>query len=272
MTTALTPKDRESYARDGVIRLRSVVSDEWLETLRRGIEADLANPGPHVEIYTKGDDPGFFFNDFDMWRHIPEMRDFAFEGPLAAIAAALLNSRTIALFYDHTFVKEPGTEGLTHWHQDLPYMAVGGEQFCSSWLPLDPIDQSTTLEFIRGSHAWNRWFAPFDSMRDGSRHTSQEFERCPDIEADRAAYDIADWDMAPGDCLFFHGLIVHQGRNNPGKTKRRRIIAHRWLGDDTHFVLRDPPAEFPKSPTHLGDGDSYSEDPQFPRVYDTGAA
>lgn len=265
---SVTQADIEAYERDGVVCLRGVIEPRWIERLRDGIEQDLATPGPDVEIYTKGADPGLFFNDFDLWRHIPVLKAFAFEGPCAAIAQRLMRSKTITLMYDHLFVKEPGTQGLTHWHQDQPYMAVDGWQLCSNWIPLDPITAETTLEFVRGSHRWNRWFAPFDSLKDGTRHPSKVFERMPDIEASRRDYDIIWWELEPGDCLFFQGLIVHQGRNNPTKDTRRRTLSHRWLGDDARFILRDPPAEFPKTATRLKDGEPYRNDPQFPVIID----
>ena len=193
-----TQAEIDAYHADGVVCLRGVIAPEWIECLRAGVAADMAEPGPHVEIYTEATDPGLFFNDFDLWRHVPQMKQFALEGPCAAIAAALLGSSAITFFYDQIFVKEPGTEGLTRWHQDQPYMAVDGEQLCSNWIPLDPIRPETTLEFVRGSHRWGRWFAPFDSMLDGTRHPSAQFERCPDIEAARADYDILSWELEPG--------------------------------------------------------------------------
>ena len=42
---------------------------------------------------------------------------------------------------------------------------------------------------------------------------------------------------------------------------------HRWLGDDARYVLRDPPAEFPKYPTSLKSGEPFPNDPQFPVVW-----
>ena len=163
-----TQAEIDAYRADGVVCLRGVIEPDWIERLREGVAADMAEPGPDVEIYTKDADPGLFFNDFDLWRHVPQMKAFALEGPCAAIAGALAGASTITFFYDQIFVKEPGTEGLTRWHQDQPYMAVDGEQLCSNWIPLDPITAETTLEFVRGSHRWGRWFAPFDSMLDGS--------------------------------------------------------------------------------------------------------
>jgi len=259
--------DIEAYQRDGVVCLRNVIPQEWVERLREGVEADIASPGPHLEIYTRDDDPGMFFNDFDLWRHVPALKEFIFDGPCAGIVSQLMGSEKITFFYDHVFVKEPGTASNTHWHQDQPYMAVDGWQFCSSWIPLDPISEEITIEFVRGSHQWGRMFAPFDSLTDGSRHPSKIFERCPDIEAARDEYDIVSWELEPGDAMFFQALVVHQGRNNPTKDKRRWTITHRWLGDDATFILRDPPAEFPKYPTSLKSGQPFHIDPQFPVVW-----
>ena len=262
-----TQAEIDAYRADGVVCLRGVIEPDWIERLREGVAANMAEPGPDVEIYTKDSDPGLFFNDFDLWRHVPQMKAFALEGPCAAIAGALAGASTITFFYDQIFVKEPGTEGLTRWHQDQPYMAVDGEKLCSNWIPLDPITAETTLEFVRGSHRWGRWFAPFDSMLDGSRHPGTGFERCPDIEAARGDYDIVSWELEPGDCIFFQGLVVHQGRNNPTRDTRRRTVTHRWLGDDVRFILRNPPAEFPKYPTALRTGQPFHEDPQYPVVW-----
>lgn len=263
----ISQADIDAYVNDGVVCLRNVIPPEWIERLRIGVETDLSEPGPHAEIYTKDGDPGMFFNDFDMWRHVPILKDFVFEGPCAEIVAQLMNSEKVTFFYDHIFVKEPGTESNTHWHQDQPYMAVDGAQFCSNWIPLDLVTKEITIEFVRGSHKWGRMFAPFDSLTDGSQHPSNVFERCPDIEAAREKYEIVSWELEPGDAMFFQAKIVHQGRNNPTKNLRRRTITHRWLGDDATFILRDPPAEFPKRPTNLETGQPLYIDPQFPVVW-----
>lgn len=267
MSVSVSPEQITQFSDDGVVCLRAVIEPAWIELLRIGVERDLAEPGPHVEIYTGDDDPGYFFNDFDMWRHVPELKQFIFEGPCAAIAAQLMGATTINLFYDHLFVKEPGTTGLTPWHQDQPYMAVAGWQFCANWIPLDPISADRALEFIKGSHRWNRWFAPFDAMTGGGRYQSKDFEACPDIEAARGDYDIVYWEMEPGDVLFFHALALHQGRNNLSPDIRRRTVTHRWLGDGATFDRREPPAEFPKWPTTLEHGEPFGNDPQFPVIW-----
>ncbi|MGD8419739.1 MAG: hypothetical protein PVJ78_04870 [Gammaproteobacteria bacterium] len=87
----------ETYRRDGVVCLRKPISAEWIEVLREGLEADLAGPGPNAETHATDRDPGRFFNDFDLWRHLPVLKQFVFEGRCAGIAARRVGSSKITL-------------------------------------------------------------------------------------------------------------------------------------------------------------------------------
>ncbi|MDA1356872.1 MAG: phytanoyl-CoA dioxygenase family protein [Proteobacteria bacterium] len=268
MNRLIGESEIEAYRRDGVVVLRGAVDAKWIDTLRVAVEKDLVFPGPHVEVYTKLEDPGLFFNDFYMFKRIPEFREFALNGPGPEIAAQLMGAAQINLFFDHLFVKEPGTrESRVPWHQDQPYMAVNGEQFCSMWVPLDPISEDTMLEFVRGSHRWGKWYAPFDKMRDGSSFEGEKFEKAPDIDKERDAYDIVSWTLEPGDCLVFQALLLHQGKANLTATTRRRAIVGRYLGDDATYSVRVPPSEFPHQDPAIADGELMRNSPDFPKVW-----
>lgn len=269
MAVTISEAEIKAYREDGVTVLRNIIDPSWIESLRVAVEKALVFAGPHAEIYTKPEDPGLFFNDFYMYQRLPEFREFAFNSPCAEIAGRLMGADKINLFNDHLFVKEPGTlESLVQWHQDQPYCAVDGRQFCSVWAPLDPIPAETTVEFILGSHLWERWFAPFDAMRDGTVYGSQEFERAPDFEAERDSHEIASWTLEPGDCLAFHALIVHQGKANPTAATRRRAVIGRFLGDDAVYAERQPRSEFPHQAPPLTHGDPLSNAPaDFPQVW-----
>ncbi len=269
MTGTVGGAEIKAFQEDGVVVLRGCVAASWLDSLRVAVEKALVFSGPRAEIYTKPEDPGLFFNDFYMYQRIPEFREFAFNGPCAEIAGRLMGAASVNLFNDHLFVKEPGTPGSrVPWHQDQPYCAVSGRQFCSTWVPLDPIPEETTVEFILGSHRWERWFAPFDAMRNGAVHGSQEFERVPDFEAERDSHNIVSWTLEPGDCLVFHALSVHQGKPNLTTTTRRRAVIGRFLGDDAVYAKRDPLCEFPHNPPQLEDGEPLRNAPDdFPLVW-----
>ena len=64
------------------------------------------------------------------------------------------------------------------------------------------------------------------------------FELIPDFEAQRDDLELLSWDLELGDCIFFHGLVVHSASGNPSSKKRRRAYSTRWLGEDTRFAIR----------------------------------
>jgi ectoine hydroxylase-related dioxygenase (phytanoyl-CoA dioxygenase family) len=61
--------------------------------------------------------------------------------------------------------------------------------------------------------------------------------RLPDIEADRASFDIVSWAVEPGDVLVFHPATLHGGApTHPGS--RRQTLSLRFFGRDAVYVER----------------------------------
>ncbi len=235
------------YQRDGAVCVRQAFSPEWLAVLTRGVEANMASPGPMARDYTADGAPGRFFGDYCNWQRIPEYRDFLFHSPAAFIAGRLMAASKVNLFHEHVLVKEPGTLNPTPWHHDQPYWTVDGSQVCSIWLSLDPVPRQAAVQFVAGSHRWGRWFRPVKFV-DSTAHAAPEFEPMPNIDANADQYSLLGWDLEPGDCVVFHGLTLHGAAGVP-LLNRRRAISSRWTGDDATFVLRKgimsppPPAE-----------------------------
>jgi len=234
----VTPERIEAFQRDGVTLLQGAFSPDWIETLRRGLEKNIAAPGPHRREYTGEGKPGHFFGDYCNWRRIAEYEDFARNSPAADIAGALMGSRKVNLFHEHVVVKEPGTEERTPWHHDQPYYCVSGNDNVSLWIPLDPVPRERSVEFVRGSHRWDRWFTPTKFVGVDYERDDAGFETIPDIEAARGDYDIVSFALAPGDCAAFHFRTVHGAPGNASKGTWRRAVSFRWTGDDARFVVR----------------------------------
>lgn len=235
---AVPPAAVEAYAQEGAVCLRGLFAAEWLELLARGVERNLAEPGPFAKRYSPEGAPGLFFGDYCNWDRIAEYREFLFRSPAASIAARLMRSRKVNLFHEHVLVKEPGTLERTPWHQDQPYWTVDGDQVCSLWLPLDAVPRETCPEFVAGSHRWGEWYTPrrFVDHRDHPAHDAG-FRPVPNIDAERDRYRILSWDLEPGDCIAFHALSLHGAPGNR-LSNRRRAVVSRWTGDDARFVLR----------------------------------
>lgn len=230
-------KTKQEFRDTGVTVLRGVFSD-WVKTLQDGVEANMRDPDPNARIYKGDKGGGRFFVDYCNWDRIPEYKDFIFNSPAAEIGAELMNSEKVQLFHEHVLVKEAQTGVPTPWHQDAPYYCVDGPKTVSIWIPLDIVPRETTLEFVPGSHKWNKFYRP--QRFDGSSLNENDgLENIPDINGNRDAYEIAGWAVEPGDAVAFDYRTIHGAPANNSPTSRRRAFSLRLVGDDVRFVRRE---------------------------------
>lgn len=224
--------------------LRGAIGADHLDRLREGIDANLAAPSSRAKIASEVDDPGFFIEDFCNWRDNRAYRSVIFDSDLGEIAARLTGARTIRLYHDHMLTKAAGTRQPTPWHQDQPYYNIDGRQTCSFWIPVDPVDRASTLEFVAGSHL-GPWLMPRSFRHAEAKWFPQgSLGELPDIEADRAAYPILGWALEPGDIVAFDMLTLHAAA---GASARRRVFSVRYIGEDVRHAPR-PWATSPNFP------------------------
>lgn len=237
----------DAYQRDGAVCIRGLLSPGEVDTLRAGIEANLAHPSPRAKVASRSDDPGLFIEDFCCWQDNPNYQRTIFETPLAQTAARLMRSRTARLYHDHMLTKEPGTRQPTPWHQDQPYYNVEGFQNCSMWIPVDPVARHSTLEFVAASHR-GPWLMPRSFMdRLAKWFPEGSLADLPDVDAQRDRHRILGWELAPGDVVCFHMLALHAaGAVDAGR--RRRVFSLRFIGDD----VRHAPRRWTTSPQFPG--------------------
>ena len=256
-----------TFQRDGAVVLRSVLSPEEICTLTRGIETNLASPSSRAIVASAGDDPGYFIEDFCNWSTNDEYREIACNSALPEAAALLMASSSVQLYHDHMLTKEPRTRQRTPWHQDQPYYNVSGHQNVSFWIPVDPVRQESTLTFVAGSHL-GPWLMPRTFMDQQARWFPEgALQELPDVEADRARYEIIGWELEPGDAVAFHMLTLHAAAG-VDQDRRRRVFSVRYLGDD----MRHAPRQWTTSPEFPGLRESLPEgaplnDPRFPVVW-----
>ncbi len=155
-----------------------------------------------------------------------------------------------------------------------------GFDACSVWAPLTAVARKSALEFVRGSHRWQRRFRQTDfgaltgDARDRVRYAEDEGEPFPDIEANRDDYDILGWDMQPGDIAVFNARIIHGGSGNLDADRDLQVFNTQWLGDDVRVVFRpqgmDPDHSEAMTACGLGPGDRVGGD-LYPCVWQRGA-
>lgn len=231
--TDLTVEQIETFATDGVIHVPRAISASLIGDINALADRQMDDPGPWSTDTGADSTNGRFLTTRYLWRDDPVVRRFVLESGVAHLAEDCMRSSSVRLYTDHLLVKEPGTEEATPWHQDIPYWPFLGQRICSVWVACSTAAvEESSLEFIRGSHRWGRYFAPESFDGEGGWTDESVGERMPDIESDRTSYDILGFDVEPGDAIIFSAWIVHGSPGNTGPT-RRVAMSTRWLGDDT---------------------------------------
>ena len=258
----LTDRQIADFQRDGALMVPGIFAD-WIETIRQGIDRNMAEPGPYASENSVSE--GRFFDDYVNWTRIPEFEQIVRASPAGELAAAAMNSLNARFFHDHVLVKEPGTPKPTPWHQDSPYYFVQGTQTVSIWIPADPVTEAS-LRFIAGSHKWEKMVRPVSWADDSDFYESgEDWTPVPDPDADPDQSKVLEWAMEPGDAVLFDFRTVHGARGNFSPT-RRRALSLRWVGDDARYVER-PGRTSPPYPGHgMTEGQTLRED-WFPVIW-----
>ena len=259
----ISQSDIDAFQRDGVVLVKGLFKDH-VETLRKGIERNMAEPSEYAAENLKPGEGGRFFDDYCNWTRIPEFEEVIRTSPAAEVAADLMRSKTVQMFHDHVLVKEPGTSKPTPWHQDGPYYFVEGQQAVSFWSPLDQVREAA-LRCVAGSHLWPKPVLPTRWLAETSFYPNEDdYMSVPDPDAE--GMDIREYAMEPGDAVAFNYMTLHGARGNTSTT-RRRAFSLRLVGDDARYVER-PGRTSPPFPGHdMSPGQRLRED-WFPTLLD----
>lgn len=256
-TRPVTPEERATFWRDGVVCLRSILPVELVasmaapieEALNSSVMADLSEMADLLEtgagatrmvdeaVASSGLPRGKFKAGTDHWLVQEEFREFALHSPLPEIVAALLESSEVRLYEDSVLVKEPGTQEKTGFHQDMAYFHLDGDRVCTTWVPLDVVSAETgAVRFVVGSHRDNTKFRPNMFVSDMAIPGTEGAE-VPDYDQQVGEARIISFDTEPGDLTVHHARTIHAASGNLSRTQRRRAISVRYTGDGTRFKV-----------------------------------
>ena len=223
-----------TFDRDGVVCVRQLIASEWIERLREAVEGSLQTDEIKADVGARVGKPGMFVGGGQLWPRHPRLKSFFYESPLAEVAATIMRSSKVQFYNDGMFVKEPGADVRTPWHQDLPATQFSGMQTCSAWVALDDVTSDTgALNWIASSHK----LGLFAGVELGSgvvraHREGDDMAPIPDFDAELERYRVVSYDMQPGDVTFHNLLTVHGAGENRSLTHRRRAFVLRMFGDD----------------------------------------
>jgi ectoine hydroxylase-related dioxygenase (phytanoyl-CoA dioxygenase family) len=265
----VTDKMKRQFWDDGVVVLEQVLAPTWVDLVELGVKRNLRNPGPYFQHHYEGT-PRAFIDDYCNYAAVPEYQMLVECSPVAHIVASVLGTERLWLFYDQIFIKDApdGQTRRTPWHQDTTYWMTGGSQIAGFWITLDDTPTRESLEFVRRSHLGPTYAGTaFDPDDETTPYAPGDtYERIPDIEADRASFDIVSFDVTRGDVILFHPGLLHGGGSAMGG-KGRRTLSLRFFGDDIVYKEQPRPAPpYPGISALVAPGEPL-RGPWFPQVH-----
>ena len=92
------------------------LSKKWVDMVAQGMRISQEirfaedNPDPlRSYTLTHPGEPGYFYIDTFMWKHMEQFKSFTHEGPVADLAMNLMRSKTMIFYFDFILIKQPGT-------------------------------------------------------------------------------------------------------------------------------------------------------------------
>jgi len=199
------------------------------------------------------------------------LRAHHIEGPLPELVAQLTGSTKVNYYADQVFLKEPGSQIRTPFHQDQPYFLVDGP-VAVCWVPIDVVGlDNGPMGYVRGSHRWNKVFKPSDFVTDTGTFPEEngvehgDLEQMPAISA--AEHDLVYFEAEPGDVIVHHWATIHGAAGNVSTTATRRAASVRYAHGDSRYYQRTSSPEPFRFTTGLVSGDPLETSDRFPIVW-----
>lgn len=234
----ISESQRREFSTDGVTLLPGFLDPSQVADALGLFEWSMANPGPQASDLLPGTEGAK--QDLVNPAAPAVYADFLRSAPFSQACKALWDSEHCWFMYEQVFRKD-GAKGVgrTPWHQDLPYLAIEGDDIAVFWISFEALPADRSLEFIRGSHRGTLFngsaFDPSDETRP--LYPSDELPRIPPYEKERERHDIVSFSVEPGDVVAFHPAIMHGGAPTPAGAVRR-TLSLRFFGDDAVFARR----------------------------------
>ncbi len=232
----LSDKEIADYTRSGFIVVPSLFSTDELAAFDERFDALVTGempPPPGMKLMrdvmvVKGAveprSPQHAINKLTCLENDEVLFAYARSEKLAGIARQLVGGELYSLA-SNVFNKPPGVDGKHPMHQDLRYFKLQpAEKIVGTWTAISPATRENgCLAIIPGTH--DRGL--LEHGDPDWEYVNHGFFGIEDIDVDKRVHI----ELAPGDTLFFHPLLVHGSGHNRTSGFRRAISVHYAAGD-----------------------------------------
>jgi ectoine hydroxylase-related dioxygenase (phytanoyl-CoA dioxygenase family) len=209
-----------AYRRDGVVRIRNIISPEEAARFR---DAAVAATAEADDLFKESK----IFNQYvNVWRDNDVLRELTLDPRLAAAATALAGV-PLRIWHDQLLIKPPHNGAATEFHQDAPYWPHGGSRHSlSAWVALVdvPVERGC-MTFIPGSHYHQ------DLRRQDLADRDDMFRAAPDLRWEERL----TIPLRAGDCTFHNAYLAHSATPNLTDDPRIAHVAI-YIDADTTYT------------------------------------
>ena len=220
---------RARLAEDGVVHLPQVLDAAQLEQALEAWRWSLANPALGGKVPQATDST--FYQDLYNPRCLEGYRAMLEASPIPAICADLWGTPDRSgSCTSRCSSRRAARRRRTPWHQDASYLADRpATTLAVAWITFEP-RRRRQLAGVRArlapGHALQHLALRPDRRDPPHPAPRRPCPALPDIEADRAAWEIVSWAVDPGDLIVFHPAMLHGGAaTHPGQRRRRPPFA-----------------------------------------------
>ncbi len=227
MTGSLPTEDVTKYHRDGFLKPIPVFSAERARGIQAAIEAIESD-------YSKKDLPHDLTHYFRVNGElvIPLLAEVAQTKSILDAMESILGSN-LMVWSCELFIKEPQSEKIVSWHQDLTYWGMGGSDLqASAWIAISDVSEASgCMRFVPGSH--KQQLVPHTDTFSDNNLLSRGQEIAVDVDEHDAVLNI----LNPGEMSIHHGRMFHASGPNYSQDRRIAIVI-RYV---TPELVRDAP-------------------------------
>jgi len=199
---------RQQFLSDGYVHIPQALGRDTLEAALACWQWSMANPGPASTRLFQDElwrapglaaaraipnrETGFFYQDISNPQAFSVYED-VIRGTAICDLLKRLTTGEAWFVGEQVFLKE-GSTPATGWHQDISDFPASGDNLFVLWIPFDPVDESTSLGLVQGSHRGPIYSSIYQSYKGKARPRPVEH---------------VSFACEPGDIVVFHmGLCI----------------------------------------------------------------
>jgi len=213
----LTEKQKEDFWRDGYLIVPSLLVQEELDAVRRGLAEDESVVNHAFEL----NDGAGLKSRLSLWNHPGnDITGMVARAKKAVNPMEELLGGEVYHYHTKLMMKEAFTGGRFVWHQDYGYWYKNGWLFSDMgtiFIALDACNKvNGCLQVLRGSHKMGR----IDHLMIGGQ-TGADLAR---VEEAMKVMDVVHVELNPGDAIYFHCNLLHKSDQNTSPYPRYAFL------------------------------------------------